>query len=205
MGISVAYAQETGTGTNQPSTPLDPTEAGTITQVMLHTPEANSTIIVQVEPAPRVHKIFLDSAYGTLTCSDGTTRVAGMTHQHEDNLQHSFGHTILTSDSTIVDIAELKVYEGGYAIGLAYDITLFAMKQVGDQMIATGVMAEDGSQECGAAIMQVIVIMDCGVGTLYEDDTGAIVTKNGTYAIYGQGPDAITFISDTPYFTSYCQ
>ena len=34
-----------------------------ITQVMLHTPEANSTIIVQVEqPEPRVHKILFDAA-----------------------------------------------------------------------------------------------------------------------------------------------
>ena len=74
LGIGIAYAQETGTGTNQDPPVLDPTEAGIITQVMLHTPEANSTIIVQIEPEPRVHKILFEAAYGTLTCSDGTTR-----------------------------------------------------------------------------------------------------------------------------------
>ena len=61
LGIGIAYAQETGTGTNQDPPVLDPADAGIITQVMLHTPEANSTIIVQVEPEPKVHKIFFDS------------------------------------------------------------------------------------------------------------------------------------------------
>ena len=203
MGISFAYAQETGTGTNQPLMPLDPTEAGMITQVMLHTPEANSTIIVQIEPEPRVHKIFFDSAYGTLTCSDGTTRGAGMTHQLEENLQHGFSHVVLTSDDIIIDVATLQVDARGYE--MQYDMALFAMNKVGDQMIATGVMTDDSSQDCGPKIIPVIVIMDCGVGTLYEDETGATVMKNGTYAIYGQGPDAVTFISNPPYFTSYCQ
>ena len=107
-----------------------------------------------------------------------------------------FDHHILTSDGNIVDLATLRVYERGYE--LTYDMALFAMNKVGDQMIATGVMTDDWEQTCGAKIMPVIVIMDCGVGTLYEDETGATVMKNGTYAIYGQGPDAVTFISTYP-------
>ena len=203
LGIGIAYAQETGTGTNQDPPVLDPADAGMITQVMLHTPEANSTIIVQVEPEPRVHKIFLEAALGTLTCSDGTTRLAGMVHPHEDSGYSGFAHHILTSDGPIVDLATLRVTERGFT--LTYDMALFAMNKVGDQMIATGIMADDREQTCGAAIMPVIVRMDCGVGTLYEDENGITTIKNGTYAIYGQGPDAVTYIASYPDFVSHCQ
>ena len=182
----------------QPEPPALTPPMGLVSQIMIDSPEANSTITIQVEPPaePKVHKIVIETQLATITCSDGVDARASILHPQELTSSGFLPH-VLTSDKEIIEFGVVKTR------GAAYDFVLFNMNEIQGKMYGSGVIVSRTTQNCSDTIMQLLTIMDCDVGKSFEVD-GVVTIKNGTYTLQGSGPNGMTVVSTYPDYISHC-